>query len=84
MAHSPHFSIVFDEATDISTNKQLGISVQYNINTTNCNIEVKFLKLLELSTGTADVICEAILQYLSKTAPKIINLQKMTGGAHQQ
>ena len=82
VAKSPYFSIVFDEATDISTSKQLGISVQYiNVNNTKCNIEVKFLKLLELSKGTANIICDAILQYLSKTAPKTLNLEKLAGGA---
>ena len=81
IARSPYFSIVFDEATDISVSKQLGISVQYiNVDNNTC-IEVKFLKLVELSNGTADTICEAILQYLSKTAPITLNLEKLAGGA---
>lgn len=59
--------------------KQLEISVQF-INA-DANIEVKFLKLLEMSRGTAVVVCEAILQHLSKTAPKTLELEKMAGGA---
>ena len=76
VAKSPYFSIVFDEATDISTNKQLGISVQYiNVNNTKCNIEVKFLKLLELSKGTADIICEAILRIYQRQHLKLLTLR---------
>ena len=80
VVNSPYFSIIIDEATDASVHKQLGIYVQY-IDCTSGSIMVKFLTLLEMSHGTADVICETVLNYLSVKAPVVLDLQKMAGGA---
>ena len=41
---------------------------------------VKFLWLLEMFQGTADVICETVINYLSVEAPVVLDLQKMAGG----
>ena len=80
IVNSPYFSIIIDEATDVSVHNQLGICVQY-IDCTSGSIMVKFLKLLEMSQGTADVICETVINYLSVIAPVVFDLQKMAGGA---
>ncbi len=58
----------------------------YVYNTLTVTLEVllvKFLKLLEMAQGTADVICEAVIDYLhvSVKAPVVSDLQKMAGGA---
>ena len=80
VVNSPYFSIIIDEATDALVHKQLGIRVQY-IDCTSGSIMVKFLWLLEMSQGTADVICETVINYLSVKAPVVLDLQKMAGGA---
>ena len=41
---------------------------------------VKFLWLLEMFQGTADVVCETVINYLSVKAPVVLHLQKMAGG----
>ena len=76
---SPYYSIIIDEATDISVTKQLGLCIQYlGEGGKTC---VKYLKLLELSKGTADVIIDAIVDYLTAKAPVVLDIQKMAGGA---
>ncbi len=76
---SPYFSIIIDKATDISVSKQLGICIQYLSN--SGKISVRYLKLIELSKGTADVITDAILQYLTSQAPVPLEIQRMAGGS---
>ena len=74
---SPYFSIILDEATDISVNKQLGLCIEYLLEggfTKVCNI-----KLLEVKSEKAEVIVETILQYLTLTAPVTLDLECFTG-----
>ena len=42
---------------------------------------MKYLKLTELFKGTADVITDAIVDYLTSKAPVVLDIQKMAGGA---
>ena len=42
---------------------------------------MKYLKLMELSKGMADVITDAIMDYLTSKAPVVLVIQKMAGGA---
>ena len=65
VARSSYYSIVIDESTDITVHKQLGICVQYIDHHSAC-VQVEFLKLLELSQGTADIICDTVIKYLSE------------------
>ena len=76
---SPYYSIIIDEATDISVTNQLGLCIQYLGE--GGNICVKYLKLMELSKGTADVITDAIVDDLTSKAPAVLDIQKMAGGA---
>ena len=60
---SPYYSIIIDEAIYISVTKQLGLRIQYlGEGGETC---VKYLKLMELSKGTVDVITDAIVDYLT-------------------
>ena len=77
LGKSPYFSLVIDEATDISVHKQLGICVQY-IDHQSANVQVDFLKLIELPQGTADVICDTVITYLTIGS---LNLERLAGGA---
>ena len=56
---SKYFSIIIDEATDISVSKSLGLCVQYI--DSEAIVKVKGLKLIEIKQGTADAITESIL-----------------------
>ena len=76
---SPYFSLILDEATDISVNRQLGICIQYLLE--GGFIKVCNIKLLEVKSGLADVITKAILQYLTSTAPVTLNLKCLAGGS---
>ena len=76
---SPFYSIILDEATDISVTKQLGISIQYLDN--NAVVRTRNLKLLEIIHGTADVITEAVISYLTSKAPVTLDISKLSGGA---
>ena len=49
----PYYSLIMDEATDISVTK-LGLCVQYL--GSDAEVQIRNLKLLEVSQGTADVI----------------------------
>lgn len=80
VSKSPYYSIIFDEATDITVHKQLGVCIQYIDQQSAC-VQVQFLKLLELSQGTADVICDAIIKYISEYASINLDLEKLAGGA---
>ena len=75
-ALSPHYSLIFDEATDVSVHKQLGLCIQH-INPSG-KVVARNLKLLELQQGKGDHITQAILQYISASQ---LDLQKMAGGA---
>ena len=76
---SPYYSIIIDEAADISVTKQLGLCIQYlGEGGETC---VKYMKLMELSKGTADVITDAIVDYLTSKAPVVLDIQKIAGGA---
>ena len=76
---SPYFSLILDEATDISVNKQLGLCIQYLLE--GGFIKVRNIKLLEVKSGSAEVITEAILQYLTSTAPVTLDLKCLAGGS---
>lgn len=75
---SPYFSLILDEATDISVNKQLGFCIQC---LEGGFIKVRNIKLLEVKSGSAEVITEAILQYLTSTAPVTLDLKCLAGGS---
>jgi len=75
---SPYFCLILDEATDISVNKQLGLCIQY---LEGGFIKVRNIKLLEVKSGSAEVITEAILQYLTSTAPVTLDLKCLAGGS---
>ena len=68
-----------DEATDISVTKQLGLCVQYL--GSDAEVQTRNLKLLEVSQGTADVITDSIVNYLTYKAPIVLNLSQLAGGA---
>ena len=76
---SPFYSIVLDESTDISVKKQLGICVHYLGK--NGTLRVRNLKLLEVNHGTADVITDAMMTYLTSSAPVVLDINKLAGGA---
>ena len=73
---SPYYSIIIDEATDISVTKSLGLCIQYL--DPQANVSVRALKLIEIRHGTAEFIAESIFDYLSKSA---LDLSKLAGGA---
>ena len=60
---SPYYSIIIDEATDISVTKSLGLCIQYL--DPQANVSVRALKLIEIRHGTAEFIAESIFDYLS-------------------
>lgn len=82
LGKSPYFSIVIDECTDISVHKQLGICVQY-IDHQSANVQVDFLKLIELPQGTADVICDVVITYLTKGSLNLERLAEAQQMVHQ-
>ena len=64
---------------NISVNKQLRLYLQYLVFggfTKVCDV-----KLLEVKSGSAEVIAETILQYLTSTAPVTLDLKCLTGGS---
>ena len=73
---SKYFSIIIDEATDISVTKSLGLCVQYI--DSEAAVKVKALKLMEIKQGTADAITESIFDYLSTSS---LDQSKLAGGA---
>ena len=72
---SPFYSIILDEATDISVSKHLGICVQYLDK--NATIRVRNLKLLQITHGTADVIVDSLIMYLTSKAPVTVDINKL-------
>ena len=78
---SPYYSVILDESTDPSTVKHLGLVVQY-IDLEKGLPETKFLKLLDLSLSvhaTADVVVNALTQYLLEKASPAPGITKMAG-----
>ncbi len=73
----PYFSVVLDEATDVSVNKQLGLCIQYLLD--GGFTKVRNVKLLEVRSGTADEIAETILRYLTSAAPVTLDLKCLAG-----
>ena len=67
---SPYYSIIIDEATDISVTKQLWLCLRYLGE--GGDICVKYLKLMALSKGMADVITDAIVDYLTSKTPVVL------------
>lgn len=76
---SAYYGIIIDEETDISLSKQLGICVSY-INSSG-SVTVRNLKILEVTQGTADVLTDAIVNYVTHTAPVPLLLTKFAGGS---
>ena len=76
---SQYYSVILDEATDISVNKQLGLCIQYL--TEGGFTKVRYVKLLEMKRGSAEVIAETTLQYLTSMAPVTLDLKCFTGGS---
>ncbi len=66
--------LIFDEATDISVTKNLGIVIQY-CNSSNYKPTVRNLALLE---STADVITEKIFEHLHLCR---LDLDRLAGGS---
>ena len=75
---SPYYSLIMDEATDILVTKQLGLCVQYL--GSDAEVRTRNLKLFELSQATADVITDSIVNYLTNSAPIVLNLSQLAGG----
>ena len=78
MCASPLYFIVLDEATDLSTVKQLGIAVHYLDMNTAAPV-CKYLKLLEITSvhATAESVTSVITGYLedhTAPAPRLCNL----------
>ena len=73
---SRYFSIIFDEATDISVTKSLGLCIQYL--DADANVKVRALALIELRQGTADAIAESIFDYLAASS---LDQERLVGGA---
>lgn len=73
---SKYFSIIIDEATDISVTKSLGLCVQYI--DSEATVQVKALKLMEIKQGTADAITESIFDYLTASS---LDQARLAGGA---
>ena len=74
---SPYYSLIMDEATDILVTKQLGLCVQYL--GSDAEVRTRNLKLFELSQATADVITDSIVNYLTNSAPIVLNLSQLAG-----
>ncbi len=79
ICQSPYFSIIIDEATDISVTKSLGLCIQYL--DSDANVRVRAVKLIEVSHGTADAITDSLFTYLTTTAPVPLEQEKLAGGA---
>ena len=69
VCESPYYSIVLDESTDLSTNKQLGVVVHY-LDMETALPECRYMKLLEITSvhATADVVTSLITHYLEDLA----------------
>ena len=63
---SPYFSLILDEATDLSTSKQLGVAVKY-IAVDTGHVKCRFLKMLDMSRyihADATNIFDCLTQFL--------------------
>jgi len=67
--------MILDEAT---VNKQFGICLQYLFDGGHGFTKVCNVKLLEVRSGSAEVIPQIILQYLTSTAPVTLDLKCFT------
>ena len=73
---SPYYGIIFDEVTGISIHKQLGLCIQYlGVDGTT---EIRNLKLIKVSHGTAEAIIETLVGYLSSRG---LILEHLAGGS---
>ena len=72
---SPAIRIMVDESTDISVTKSLMVYIRY-LDSLHKKCKTSFLTVLELTSGTADVIAEAIKAELAKCS---IPLNKCSG-----
>lgn len=70
------FSLIFDEATDVSVLKQLAISIQYIDK--SAIVRVRYMKLLEMSHCDSASITEAMMTYLTQSK---LSIKKLAGGA---
>ena len=77
---SPFFSIIINEATDIAVTKQLGLCVQY-FDIETVIVKVCYLKLLEIATGNAEAITDAVLSYFISHPSIKIDINKLAGAA---
>ena len=77
---SPFFSIIIDEATDIALTKQLDLCVQY-FDIETAIVKVCYLKLLEIATGNAETITDAILSHFISHPSIKIDINKLAGAA---
>lgn len=80
---SPFYSLILDEATDLSTVKQLGLVVQY-LDTQHAIPQTRYLKLVDLTSAThatGEVVSDCVIQYLESAASPSPGLAKMVGAA---
>ena len=77
VSKSPYYSIIIDEATDISVTKSLGIAIQYL--DSNSKVRVRNVALLEVRCGTAEIITDTLFQYLNDHGK--LRLENLAGGA---
>ena len=73
---SRYFSIIIDEAMDISVTKSLGLCIHNRDN--EANIRVRAVKVIDLKQGTAEAITDAVFNYVSASS---LDQQKLIGGA---
>ena len=64
---------------DISVSKHLGICVRYFDK--NATIRVRNMKLLQITHGTADVIVDSLITYLTTKAPVTVDINKLASCA---
>ena len=71
---APFCSLLIDETTDIAVLKEMVIYARFI--SSDCQVQTVFLKIVELSNGTADIIEEALLAYLTNS---MIPLSRLVG-----
>ena len=78
---SPFYSIIIDEATDLSVDRHIGLVIQY-LNMKSAAQDVKFVKLLDVSKSphiTSNDIVTVLVDYLVDNALPAPGLAKLAG-----
>lgn len=76
---SKHYSIIIDEAIDISVSKNLRICI-YGLDT-NAQLHVQNVTLLEVKDGTAQTITDVLLHCFTAAAPVALDVAQLARGA---